>query len=225
MIWIMSPPDSTRFSGQSGGIGGPKKHEFYFGLYNVTFYGKDRTHIEFNMPFKFRYRTEVLSETQCIEKADQLIEEIRNYFNSSLEYRVNRIEEIYSTYEFGIAVGVENPYYYNRIYYDVYYDGVELLGQGTDAWVEVCDKEILGFQLHFPVLEERGLDKVYLNPIEALNRLDLGSIVNDVKFGYYTDFIGPDNRSVVEYGYLVNGVLDGESVEWFVSAMAGNVYR
>lgn len=61
---------------------------YYYGLYNLTFYGVSINHFEFNMPFKERYSVETLTEEQCIEKADQLIEEIRDYFNSSLEYRV-----------------------------------------------------------------------------------------------------------------------------------------
>jgi len=71
----------------------------------------------------------------------------------------------------------------------------------SKAWVEVCDEEILGYQLHFPVLEERGVDKVYLTPVEALDRLDTGSIVYDMKFGYYTDFVLSDNARDILRGH------------------------
>ena len=184
----------ARFSWYSGLFLDGFRHELYSGLYNITFYGVGMSHFEFNMPFKERYKTEILSEAQCIEKADRLISEIKEYFNSSLEYREKRIKKKFPSYEFGTVVSANTPYYY-RIDYEIYYDGVELLGEGTDAWVEVCDKEILGYQLHFPVLEERGFDKVYLTPIEALNRLDAGSIVNNMNFGYYTDFVFPKNFS------------------------------
>lgn len=213
------------FTWHSGGTGEPKKHEFYCGLYNVTFYGLDRRNIEFNMPFKGRYKTEILSEAQCIEKADQLIEEITDYFNSSLEYRVTSVEKMYRQIELVATVSGNRSYYYNRVSFDIYYDGVELLGKGTDAWVDVCDEEILGYKLHFPVLQERGTDKVYLTPVEALNRLESGSTVYDMKFGYYTNFVVPDNYSVVEYGYLMNGALNGDFMGMFIRAMAGDVYR
>jgi len=180
-------------------------------------------HFEFNMPFKERYKTEILSEAQCIEKADQLIEKIKDYFNSSQEYRVDYVEKVFPSPDF-TSITPTNSYYY-RIYYDIYYDGVELLGRGTDAWVEVCDEEILGYHLHFPVLEERGVDKVYLTPVEALNRLYRGSIVYDMKFGYYADFVLPDNYSVVEYGYLIKGIKNGDVMEEFVRAMSGDNYK
>ncbi|MFA9437708.1 MAG: hypothetical protein ACEROO_11460, partial [Candidatus Bathyarchaeota archaeon] len=84
------------FTFHSGGSGGPKKHELYSGLYNLTFYGKDRRHFEFNMPFKERYKTELLSEAQCIEKANQLIEEIKDYYSSSLDYaRASKVVKVY----------------------------------------------------------------------------------------------------------------------------------
>ncbi len=206
---------------------GSDPHFYYYGLYNLTFYGVSINHFEFNMPFKERYRVEILTEEQCIEKADQFIEEIREYFNSSLEYRVEKVEKIFPSYEF-YEITPTNIYYY-RIYYDIYYHGIELLGTGTDAWVEVCDEEILGYRLHFPVLEERSIDKVYLTPIEALNRLESGSIVYEVKFGYYADFVHPDFYSVVEYGYLVNGGINREfapkCADVFIPAMAGDAYR
>jgi hypothetical protein len=196
---------------------------YYYGLYNLAFYGVSINHFEFNMPFKERYRVEFLTEEQCNKKAGQLIEEIRDYFNSSLEYRVEKVEKIYTENEPHEAT-LSNICYY-RIYYDIYYHGVELLGNGTDAWVEVCDEEILGYRLHFPVLEEKGVEEVYLTPIDALNRLEGGSVVNEIKFGYYTDFVYSDYASVVEYGYLIKGNLDGELMEQFVSAMAGNIYK
>ena len=81
-------------------------------------------------------------------------------------------------------------------------------------------------QVNKPDDSERGYDKVYLNPIEALNRLDSGSVVNEVKFGYYANFVNFDVfDSGVEYGYLIKGIHDGEIMEKFVSAMVGNAYR
>ena len=217
---------AKRFAGftwHSGGASSTDRHELFCGLYNLTFYGSGMSHFEFNMPSKERYKTEHLSETQCIEKANQQINEIRDYFNSSLEYRVSKVEQIYPYTGTNGINSLNNRYY--RIHYDIYYEGIELLGKGTDAWVEVCDNEILGYHLHFPVLEERGVDEVYLTPIDALNRLETGSVVKEVKFGYYTDFVYSDYGSVVEYGYLVKGNLDGELLIQFVSAMAGNAYR
>jgi hypothetical protein len=46
-----------------------------------------------------------------------------------------------------------------------------------------------------------------------------------MKFGYYTDFVVPDNFSVVEYGYLINGALNGDFMGAFISAMAGDTYK
>ena len=211
------------FSWHSGGASSTDRHELYSGLYNLTFYGSGISHFEFNMPSKEIYKTEHLTEAQCIEKADQLINEIRDYFNSSLEYRVSKVEQIYPYTGTNGINSLNNRYY--KIHYDIYYEDVELLGKGTDAWGEVCDKEILGYQLHFPVLEERGVDEVYLTPIDALNRLESGIIVNEVEFGYYTDFLDSENYSDIEYGYLIKWNFDGELFEQFISAMAGNIYK
>ncbi len=75
------------------------------------------------------------------------------------------------------------------------------------------------------MFEERGTDEVYLTPIEALNRLDAGSIVNNMNFGYYADFVFPKNFSVVEYGYLIKGALNGDFMGTFIPAMAGDTNR
>ena len=211
------------FSGYSWGRNSIDRHELYFGLYNLTFFGIGMRHFEFNMPFKERYETNLLTEAQCIEKAEQLINYMKEYFNSSLEYRVNKVDQVYPYTDSNGITSLNIRHY--KIYYNIYYSGVELLGKGTDAWVEVCDKEILGYQLHFPILEERGYDKVYLTPIEALNRLETGSVVNELEFGYYTNFLDSKNYSDIEYGYLINGVLDGDLMQTFVSAMAGNAYK
>ena len=211
------------FSGYTWGRNSIDRHELYYGLYNLTFYGVGIRNFEFNMPFKERYKTNLLTEAQCIEKANQLINDMKEYFNSSLEYRVRKVNLVYP-YTGPNGITSLNIRHY-KIFYDIYSGGVELLGKGTDAWVEVCDKEILGYQLHFPILEERGYDKVYLTPIEALNRLESASVVNEVKFGYYTNFLNSENYSNIEYGYLINGVLEGDLMQTFVPAMAGNVYK
>ena len=211
------------FSGYTWGRSSIDRHELYFGLYNLTFYGIGMRHFEFNMPFKERYEASLLTEAQCIEKADQLINDLKDYFNSSLEYRVKKVEQVYPYTDPNGITSLNIRYY--KIFYDIYYGGVELLGKGTDGWVEVCDEEILGYQLHFPILEERGYDKVYLTPIEALNRLEEGSVVDEVKLGYYTDFLDSENYSDIEYGYLINGVLEGDLMQTFVSAMARDAYK
>ncbi len=102
----------ARFSWYSGTKGVLYRHELYSGLYNITFYGIGMSHFEFNMPFKERYRTELLSEAQCIEKADQLIGEIKEYFNSSLEYRVSNVQNISSP--------DKSIIYYYKINYKIY---------------------------------------------------------------------------------------------------------
>ena len=208
------------FTFHSGSRDGTYRHELYSGLYNLTFYGVGMSHFEFNMPFKELYKTKSLTETQCIEKSNQLVEEIKDYFNSPLEYKVNNVEKIFP-YESSTPVDLINSNYYYRIYYDIYYYGVELIGKGTDAWVDVCDREVLGYHLHFPVLEERGIGKVHFTPIEALNHLKSECTVFEIKFGYYTDFVESDNYSVVEYGYLIKGIKKGDNMETFVDAMSG----
>lgn len=203
----------ANFTFYSGGSSNFFRHRMYSGLLNLTFYGPGMNNFEFNMPFKERHSVGTMSEEQGKVIANDLIDDMKEYFSSPLEYRLSNTREVY--------VDPGNVCYYH-FSFDIFYNGIELLGNGSNGWVDVSNQGVIGYQLHFPQIEERGSGKVFLSPVEAMNRLDPGTIIFDVKFGYYADYVYPKSYKVLYYGYLVNETSDNSV---FVGATAGDAYR